>query len=87
MSLTLDKKHILSKIDQTNFKKLGAKKVDFIGNLKFSATHSTGLRNPTLYEFYGSDKYGYTGNENLNPEKSETNELYIKYNILFLKII
>ena len=25
----------MSKIDQTNFKKLGAKKVDFIGNLKF----------------------------------------------------
>ncbi len=52
-----------------------------IGNLKFSATHSTGLRNPTLYEFYGSDQYGYTGNENLNPEKSETNEIYGEYNI------
>jgi outer membrane cobalamin receptor len=45
-------------------------------------THSTGLRNPTLYELYGSDNLGIGGNVNLNPEKSETNELSIKYNIL-----
>ena len=49
---------------------------------KFSLTHSTGLRNPTLYELYGSDNYGISGNVSLNPEKSETNELYVKYNIL-----
>ena len=30
---------------------------------------STGLRNPTLYELYGTDNYGITGNINLNPEK------------------
>ena len=51
-----------------------------MGQLKFGATHSTGLRNPTLYELYGSDNYGIGGNTNLNPEKSETNELYAEYN-------
>ena len=49
---------------------------------KLGLTHSTGLRNPTLYELYGSDNYGIGGNVNLNPEKSETNELSLKYNIL-----
>ena len=49
---------------------------------KIGLTHSTGLRNPTLYELYGSDNYGIEGNVNLKPEKSETNELSVKYNIL-----
>lgn len=54
----------------------------FLGKFKFGLTHSTGLRNPTLYELYGSDNDGIVGNVNLNPEKSETNELSVKYNIL-----
>ncbi len=51
-----------------------------IDNFEYTLTHSTGLRNPTLYELYGSDNYGITGNTGLNPEKSETNELTLKYN-------
>ena len=47
---------------------------------KFGITHSTGLRNPTLYELYGTDNYGISGNTNLKPEKSKTNEVYIEYN-------
>ena len=35
-----------------------------------------GLRNPTLYEMFGTDNFGYSGNKNLNPEKSNTYELY-----------
>ena len=50
-----------------------------LGQLKLSGTHSTGLRNPSLYELYGSDNYGIGGNINLNPEKSETNELFGEY--------
>jgi vitamin B12 transporter len=53
----------------------------FIDNFEYSITHSTGLRNPTLYELYGSDNYGIVGNTGLNPEKSETNEFSVKYNI------
>jgi vitamin B12 transporter len=53
-------------------------KINFLqdlGQYKFGVTHSTGLKNASLYEFYG-DK----GNKNINPEKSETNELYVEYN-------
>ena len=52
----------------------------FIKNFQIAATRSTGLRNPTLYELYGTDNYGIGGNTNLKPEKSYTNELYAKYN-------
>ncbi len=48
--------------------------------LELGLTHSTGLRNPTLYELYGTDNYGITGNIGLNPEKSKTNEISTKYN-------
>ena len=51
-----------------------------IDKFKLGATHSTGLRNPSLYELYGSDNYGISGNVNLNPEKSKTNEIYGEYN-------
>ena len=48
-------------------------------NLKFGFTQSTGLRNPTLYELYGSDNYGMKGNTGLNPEKSKTDEIFGEY--------
>ena len=51
-----------------------------IDKFKFGGTLSTGLRNPSLYELYGSDNYGISGNVNLNPEKSKTDELYGEYN-------
>jgi len=54
--------------------------IQILGKFKFGATHSTGLRNPSLYELYGSDNYGIGGNTNLNPEKSQTNEFYGEYN-------
>ena len=44
----------------------------------FGTTHTTGFRNPSLYELYGSDNYGIVGNVNLNPEKSQSNEIFIK---------
>ena len=49
--------------------------LQLLGQFKLGATHSTGLKNASLYEFYG-DK----GNTSINPEKSETNELYGEYN-------
>ncbi len=47
-------------------------------NLKLGLTHSTGLKNPSLYELYGSSS-SHSGNTLIDPEKSKTNELYIKY--------
>ena len=49
----------------------------------FNITQSTGLRNPSLYELYGSngrtDTYKHVANPNANPEKSITNEYSIGY--------
>ena len=47
----------------------------FFGKIKLAATHSTGLKNPSLYELYGN-----IGQKNIDPEKSETNELTGEYN-------
>ncbi len=52
-----------------------------IDNFKFGLTHSTGLRNPTLYELYGSNNFGYKGNTSIKPEKSKTNEIFGIFNI------
>ena len=45
------------------------------------ASHSTGLRNPSLYELYGAADYDYRGNRNLKAEKSTTNEVYVSYDL------
>ena len=50
--------------------------IQFLGKLKLSATHSTGLKNASLYELYGN-----IGQKDINPEKSETNEIAGEYNI------
>lgn len=51
-------------------------------NVKIGINRNTGLRNPTLYELFGTDSYGYSGNRNLRPEKSITNEVYSNFNLL-----
>ena len=45
-----------------------------LGKLKLGTTHSTGLKNASLYEFYGNN-----GIRNIKPEKSETNEIIGEY--------
>ena len=52
-------------------------------NLNLGIAYMNGLRNPTLYELFGTDNWGYSGNRNLNPEKSNTYEIYS--NITFNK--
>ena len=51
-----------------------------IFNFGFNRSH--GFRNPTIYELYGTDSYGYSGNKDLKPEKSISNEIYLKFNFL-----
>ena len=54
-------------------------KVNFeqsFGISNLGLTYMNGLRNPTLYELFGTDNYGYSGNKNLKPEKSNTYEIY-----------
>jgi len=55
--------------------------IQTINNFKFGASHATGLRNPTLYELFGSNNYGYKGNINLKAEKSRTNEIFGSYDL------
>ena len=50
-------------------------------NFSIGASHSTGLRNPSLYELYGSADYNYKGNRDLNAEKSKTNEIFVSYDL------
>ena len=47
-------------------------------NLNLGISYMKGLRNPTLYEMFGTDNFGYSGNRNLRPEKSNTYEIYSK---------
>ncbi len=46
------------------------------GNSKLGISYMTGLRNPTLYELFGTDNFGYSGNRSLQAEKSNTYEVY-----------
>ena len=50
-----------------------------IKKLEFGVARMTGLRNPTLYELYGTDNFGYSGNKSLKAEKSVSNELFMNY--------
>ena len=36
----------------------------------------TGLRNPTLYEMFGTDNFGYSGNKDLKPEKQHSRNIF-----------
>ena len=50
-------------------------------NIKFGTSYATGIRNPTLYELFGTDSYGYSGKRDLKAEKSNTYEIYSKAKI------
>ena len=55
--------------------KIGIMKTDLLPELDVRLSHNTGFKNPSLYELYGTDNYGYKGNVNLDAEISETNEI------------
>ena len=48
----------------------------FINGSNLGISYMNGLRNPTLYEMYGTDNFGYSGNRDLDAEKSNTLEIY-----------
>ena len=52
-----------------------------IDKSKIGVSYMNGLRNPTLYELFVTDNFGYSGNRNLKAEKSNTLELYSNLNI------
>lgn len=59
--------------------KFGLLKENFIPELDLKLSHSTGFKNPSLYELAGADNYGYVGNSNLDSEQSKTNEIGLEY--------
>ena len=40
---------------------------------------ATGYKNPTMYEMFGADSFGYSGNADLNPETSFNKEVGLNY--------
>ena len=60
--------------------KLGLIKENLLPNLNVTLSHSTGFKNPSLYELAGADNYGYQGNINLDSEQSKTNEVGFEFN-------
>ena len=40
---------------------------------------ATGYKNPTMYEMFGADSFGYSGNADLNPETSFNKEVGVNY--------
>ena len=50
-----------------------------LGQINFGVTRSTGLKNPSLYELYGSSS-SHKGSRGIKAEKSETSELFTEIN-------
>ena len=59
--------------------KLGLLKENLLPDLNLRLSHSTGFKNPSLYELFGADNYGYQGNVNLDAEQSETSEIGVDF--------
>ncbi len=67
--------------DNNKSYKIGMFKEDLITNLNVRLNHAAGYKNPSLYELFGADSYGYAGNINLSAEKSRSNELSFDYTL------
>jgi len=61
--------------------KLSLKKDKILDFVDIKISQSTGHKNPSLYELYGADNFGYRGNKNLKAEQSKTNELSTFFNL------
>ena len=48
-------------------------------NFKLKTNYSTAVKTPTLYELYGADNFGYTGNADLQPEEAKTTDIGFEY--------
>ncbi len=61
--------------------KFGIIRQDILPNLNVKFNHAKGFKNPSLYEMFGADNYGYQGNMNLTAENSILNELSFDYTV------
>jgi vitamin B12 transporter len=60
--------------------KIGFLKENIFPKLNARLNFASGFKNPSLYELYGADSYGYKGNTSLTAEISKTNEIGFDYN-------
>lgn len=51
-----------------------------ISDLILFGSLASGYKNPTLYEMFGANNFGYTGNPNLSPENSYNKEIGLSIN-------
>ena len=70
-----------SVVGKNNSYQLSLLKENFLPKINLRINHSKGFKNPSLYELYGADNYGYNGNINLRSEKSKNDELNFDLNI------
>ena len=68
-------------VGKNNSYKLGFFTENIFPKLDVKLNFANGFKNPSLYELYGADSYGYKGNTNLNAEKSKINEIGFDYKI------
>jgi vitamin B12 transporter len=66
-------------IGSNNSYKLGIMRENLIPKLNVRLNHAEGFKNPSLYELYGADNWGYQGNINLQAEQSVSNEINFDY--------
>ena len=78
LNLRSDKNYI---VGENNSYKLGFLKKNLLANLNLRFNHSSGYKNPSLYELYGADSYGYSGNRNLKQEQSKFSEATFDLNL------
>jgi vitamin B12 transporter len=70
-----------SVVGHKNSAKVGLQKNNVLPKLNLRTTYSIGHKTPSLYELFGADNWGYTGNRNLKSEESQSLELAADYNI------
>jgi vitamin B12 transporter len=66
-------------VGSNNSYKLGIMRENLLPKLNVRFNHAEGFKNPSLYELYGADNWGYQGNINLQAEQSVSNEINFDY--------
>ncbi len=77
-NLRTDENNLIGTNDSYKF---GVIRKDIFPRLDVKFNHAKGFKNPSLYEMFGADNYGYKGNLDLTAENSTLNELSFDYNI------
>ena len=78
LNIRTDNNSVIGKNDSY---KLGFFGENIFPKLNVSLNFASGFKNPSLYELYGADSYGYKGNTDLGAEKSKTSEIGFDYKL------